>query len=408
MYRSLRQDAPVWRVPGTRTWLVTTWALVSEANSRSDDFSSNLTALLVSGPDGEPVEFDLTSLGTAIDVLATADDPSHAAHRRLVFPHLVPGRVQGLQAELEELALDPLVEWRRRRRDRVDGRGGRPPPAHGRRQDHRSSAGGCADAAAVGVRGDRAALGRRLLRADGVPERRRPRPWAGTSAARFDEARRVPGPTLLGDLARAANDGTVSDHEAVAMLVQLVGAGGESTAGLIGNAARILAEQPELQVQLRTDADLIPAFLEEVLRVESPFRGHYRLVRRSCRLGEAELLEGDHLVLHWGAANRDAVEFAEADRIILGRPRLSQPSGVRTGPPLLRRRAAGPARGPDRHRDAARTDPLVRGRPRRRTGMGSEHLRPPARFVAFAARSGVGRGMALPLPEGGVIAREGS
>ena len=104
------------------------------------------------------------------------------------------------------------------------------------------------------------------------------------------------------------------------MLVQLVGAGGESTAGLIGNAARILAEQPELQVQLRTDADLIPAFLEEVLRVESPFRGHYRLVRRSCRLGEAELLEGDHLVLHWGAANRDAAEFAEADRIILGRP----------------------------------------------------------------------------------------
>jgi cytochrome P450 len=100
------------------------------------------------------------------------------------------------------------------------------------------------------------------------------------------------------------------------MLVQLVGAGGESTAGLIGNAARILAERSDLQVQLRASPELIPAFLEEVLRVESPFRGHYRLVRRSCRLGDATLAEGDHLVLHWGA---DTAEFADADQIILGR-----------------------------------------------------------------------------------------
>ena len=319
MYRRLRQDAPVWRVPGTRTWLVTTWALVSEANGRSDDFSSHLTALLVSGPDGEPVEFDLTSLGTAIDVLATADDPSHAAHRRLVFPHLVPGRVQGLQGELEELALalwssgagDAGIEWMAAVADRlplmvVARIIGLPPEdvptlLQWAYEGTELLSGVASFERMAYLSASAEAMGRYL-------------------AARFDEARRSPGPTLLGDLARAANDGTVSDHEAVAMLVQLVGAGGESTAGLIGNAARILAEQPELQVQLRTDADLIPAFLEEVLRVESPFRGHYRLVRRPCRLGEAELREGDHLVLHWGAANRDAAEFAEADRIIPGRP----------------------------------------------------------------------------------------
>ena len=82
-----------------------------------------------------------------------------------------PGSGAGAPGRTRRAGPDPLVEWRRRRGDRVDGRGGRPPPTHGRLQDRRSSAGGCADAAAVGVRGDRAALGRRLLRADGVPER---------------------------------------------------------------------------------------------------------------------------------------------------------------------------------------------------------------------------------------------
>lgn len=341
VYRALRQDAPVWQVPGTRTWLVTTWALVSEANRRTEDFSSNLTALLVSGPDGEPVEFDLTSLGTAIDVLATADDPTHAAHRRMVFSHLVPGRVQAMEGDLEELAgdlwsdgvADSSVEWMSAVADRM--------PL-------------TVMAKVIGLPSDDvpqllqwAYEGTELLSGVASFERMA---YLSASAeamgaylgARYAEARNAPGPDLLGDLAAAANDGAVSDHEVVAMLVQLVGAGGESTAGLIGNAARILAEDPDLQAQLRAGPELIPAFLEEVLRLESPFRGHYRVVRRSCRLGDAALAEGDHLVLHWGAANRDSDEFADADRIILGRsgarPHLAFGRGLHfcVGAPLAR------------------------------------------------------------------------
>jgi cytochrome P450 len=317
-YSTLRQDAPVWRVPGTRTWLVTTWALVVEANSRADDFSSNLTARLVSGPDGQPVEFDLTSLGTAIDVLATADDPTHAAHRRLVFGHLVPGRVQQMQAELEDLAgslwsagaTNGEIEWMSALADRL--------PL-------------TVVAKVIGLPPEDVTTllrwayeGTELL--SGVASLERMAVLSASAEAmgayladRYQEARRSPGPNLLGDLASAANDGSVSDSQVVAMLVQLVGAGGESTAGLIGNAARILAERPDWQTRLRARPELIPAFLEEVLRVESPFRGHYRLVRRPCRLGDATLDEGDHLVLHWGAANRDPAAFADPEDIVLDR-----------------------------------------------------------------------------------------
>ena len=45
-YEKLRESAPVWRVPGSRTFYVAPWALVADVVSRPDDFSSNLTAVL--------------------------------------------------------------------------------------------------------------------------------------------------------------------------------------------------------------------------------------------------------------------------------------------------------------------------------------------------------------------------
>src|SRR5436309_15247275 len=70
-YAQLRECAPVWRVPGTRTFFVAPWDLVAEAVARVEDFSSNLTAVLITGPDGGATEFDMTPLGPAINVLAT-------------------------------------------------------------------------------------------------------------------------------------------------------------------------------------------------------------------------------------------------------------------------------------------------------------------------------------------------
>ncbi|MCP2320744.1 hypothetical protein APR12_006131 [Nocardia amikacinitolerans] len=79
--------------------------------------------------------------------------------------------------------------------------------------------------------------------------------------------------------------------------MQLLGAGGESTAGLIGNAVRLLAIDPVLQQRLRAEPDLLPGFLEEVLRLESPFRAHHQHVVADTTLGRVELPAGAHLLL---------------------------------------------------------------------------------------------------------------
>jgi cytochrome P450 len=103
------------------------------------------------------------------------------------------------------------------------------------------------------------------------------------------------------------------------MMMTLFSAGGESTASLIGSAAHVLASRPDIQQRLRESPDLLGAFLEEVLRYESPFRGHYRHVVNDTTLCGVHLDAGSRLVLLWGAANRDPTHFADANEFRLDR-----------------------------------------------------------------------------------------
>ena len=78
----------------------------------------------------------------------------------------------------------------------------------------------------------------------------------------------------------------------MSLLLQLVIAGSESTASLIGSATLMLAEDAELQKQLREAPERIPVFIEEALRLESPFRGHFRITTRETTIGGVTLPEG--------------------------------------------------------------------------------------------------------------------
>lgn len=318
LYRTLRETAPVCPVPGTDFFLVSTWDLVTEAASRTADFSSNLTAVMVEHPGGVPDTFDLDGDGQAIHVLATADDPTHAVHRKLVMP-ILGKKIRTLGPTIEAITQQL---WDEELRDgRIDW------------------ASGVADRMPLALVGHLIGLPEqdtpRLLRwaydstemLGGIVESGRMNQLV-TSAAelagylheKLAEAKSDPGTDLLGVLAQAVRDGDITDDVAVLILVQLVGAGGESTAGLIASAARILAADPELQDRLRRTPDLVEPFLDEALRLESPFRSHHRHVTTDTTLGGVELPAGSHLLLLWGSANRDPERFDNPDEVVFERP----------------------------------------------------------------------------------------
>jgi cytochrome P450 len=125
---------------------------------------------------------------------------------------------------------------------------------------------------------------------------------------------------LLGAVARGVKDSVFSDIDAYVILHTLLSAGGESTTSLLGNAARILAERRELQEQLRQHPELVPKFVEEVLRLEPPFRHHLRSARHDTTLGGVDIPADATVLLLWGAANRDPAEYERPDEVDLQRP----------------------------------------------------------------------------------------
>lgn len=321
LYRTLRDTAPVYRVPGTDFFLVTSWAAVTEAARRPGEFSSHLTGALVARAGAAPVTFDLDATGQGLHVLATADAEVHSVHRGIVGPALAT-RVRGLGPVVTALA-------ERFWSEELDG-------------DRIDWATGIADrlplallAELVGLPGEDVprlltlAYDSTEMLGGVIAEGRMPALIA--SAAELAHyaylavnraKHRVGTPrTLLDVLVAAVRAGTIDEQQAVLILVQLIGAGGESTAGLIASAARLLAADPALQSRLRERPDLIPTFLNEALRLESPFRGHHRHVLGDTRLGGVDLPAGSHLLLLWGAANRDPMAYPDPDVVAFDRPR---------------------------------------------------------------------------------------
>jgi len=125
--------------------------------------------------------------------------------------------------------------------------------------------------------------------------------------------------SVLDELVRGVQQGFIREDAAISILIVLVGAAGESTSSLVGSAIRLLAQDETLQQQLREQPQLIERFVEEVVRLESPFKGHYRAVNRATTLGGVTIPEGARLFLLWAAANRDPNVFAKPDTLDINR-----------------------------------------------------------------------------------------
>ncbi|HZQ30196.1 MAG TPA: cytochrome P450 [Mycobacterium sp.] len=308
LYDRLRAEAPVHRVADSPFYVVCSWDAVVEAIERVEDFSSNLTATMVYQADGTVTPFEMDALDGPSQVLATADDPAHAVHRKLLVPQLAGRKIRALEVFVAQTAEglwgeavnDHRVEWMTAMANRlpmmvVTRLIGVPEADVDQLAQWAYRAPQLLDG--LVSEGQLAAAGMAAME------------LAVYLAERFEEATADPKDNLLGDLAMARASGELSEITAHAIMITLFSAGGESTASLLGSAAWILATHPEIQRQLRDNPDLLGPFIEEALRYEPPFRGHYRHVRVDTSLGGVQLPAGSRLLLMWGAANRDPAHF---------------------------------------------------------------------------------------------------
>ncbi len=127
----------------------------------------------------------------------------------------------------------------------------------------------------------------------------------------IEDRRAEPRDDVLSGLATASfPDGSTPDVGDVARLAANLFAGGqETTVRLLTFALRMLGERPDLQEAVRSSPDLIPNFLEETLRLESPLRAQFRMARVTSTLRGVEIPAGSSVMLLPGACNRDPEMF---------------------------------------------------------------------------------------------------
>ena len=105
---------------------------------------------------------------------------------------------------------------------------------------------------------------------------------------------------------------------------QLIVTGMVAPSVFIGNMFVHLARDPELQEQLRRDPTLIPAAVEEFLRLYSPYRGMARTAREDVVLEGQLIRKDDPIALVYTSANRDESVFPDGEKFVLNRPNIAK------------------------------------------------------------------------------------
>jgi cytochrome P450 len=321
-YAKMHREAPVHYDERMGLWLVTRYDDIVEASEKWDAFSSHIDMRRdVSTIDPSQADDVFRREGWLVaDVLSQVDPPRHTTFRKMVERLFTGAVVKRMHAYLDEHVLELLAAFERR---------------------------GSADylnefalLLPLDVIADQ--LG--LPRSDGALLRR----WSDAFIGSFDptisaerkislvrtilefqryfvawrqKKSETPSEDLLSMLVAARNeDGApLSTEDYLALCAQLMVAGSETTRNHLLSIMLMLCDAPDLQAKLRAQPELIPNFIKESLRLESPAQGLYRRCTRDFELGGVTIPAGATVMMMYAAGNRDPNMFAAPEQLDLER-----------------------------------------------------------------------------------------
>lgn len=134
--------------------------------------------------------------------------------------------------------------------------------------------------------------------------------------------RENPRDDVLSELGQLEVDGRrLEVMEIGILMVSLLVAGHDTTVSALSTLLRSVLSDDELRRRLVDDPSLIPAAVDENLRLHPPFVGLFRRVTGPVELSGVTLAEGDSVQVCWAAANRDGEVFQDPDSFRLDRGR---------------------------------------------------------------------------------------
>ncbi|WP_329223104.1 cytochrome P450 [Streptomyces sp. NBC_01485] len=110
-------------------------------------------------------------------------------------------------------------------------------------------------------------------------------------------------------------EGTVDREEAIALAVILLVAGHETTANMISLGTYTLLQHPERLAELRADPSLLPAAVEELMRMLSIADGLLRQATEDIEVAGTTIRAGEGVVFATSVINRDETAYPAPDSL---------------------------------------------------------------------------------------------
>jgi cytochrome P450 len=137
----------------------------------------------------------------------------------------------------------------------------------------------------------------------------------------IDARRQTLGDDFTSVMIRQQLDGLLSREELVLQAMSILQASIENTVHQLGLTFATLLEQPARWRELAANPELIPAAIEETIRLNPRFGTVFRLASTDAQLEDQTIPAGAWVFVSVRAANRDAGMFERAEEYVLGRPR---------------------------------------------------------------------------------------
>jgi cytochrome P450 len=319
-YRILRDQAPVWQVPATGEYFLSRYEDVTYVLRHPELFPHTSTSSGFSLLKTEAANRYYVEHGWRRKQTLGIDPPVHREYRVLVDPWFNGAGAERHRGTIERLASSLIEQWLGDGQVEIVNQFAMPLPV-------------MVITSVLGFPLDDIQHLKRWSEAwvwpfsrNLTPEQEMHVAEQGVAFQRYiwdhlEQKRRDPQDDFLSHLAQAKfkdpeqGERLLTDAEIVNLIDHLYTGGNETTTFAITSGLWLLVNNPDIERRLRADRALIPTFVDEVLRLESPTQGLWRGVARDVELGGVPIPTGATVHIRYGAANRDPDMFAEPDTL---------------------------------------------------------------------------------------------
>jgi cytochrome P450 len=313
-WAKLRRDDPIHYIEQENAesyWAVTRYKDIVDIETNTDVFKNG--PKLTIGVEGQ----------NGLRMIVNMDPPDHSVHRALAQSHFMPRNIEWVRRYAEEIVTEALDKAMERNGEILDLQEdvanlvptavisaflGAPREAWPKIIDWTNQI--------INANDPRVAKDQSVLQVTGQAVMQLCQLYAGV----FEDRRKNPRDDLPTALVNARINGEpVGQNELFSWAIILMTAGHETTQSTFGLGVHALLQNPDQLSKLKSDPQLLPRAVDEMLRYISPAIHFLRTPDRDVEVGGKKIRAGEHLVMFYPSANRDVEIFENPDRFDIER-----------------------------------------------------------------------------------------